>query len=174
MLRRRFASVLALTLAACGRPALRAHETAVALQQARVAAPVMPAARARVPLPCLTADSLAQGGDSVVFSNQAEDEDSGDLVGTALHLVRTGAAWTGTVALAQGEAAAPDTLHDATVDSVTGDVRLAWTTYGKAAAFEGKLSCASLIGEFRWAPDVPPEIDTLPRVAADSAVPPAR
>src|SRR4051812_19375124 len=61
------------------------------------------AAPAQSQLPCLRSDSLKGVNDTLRYSSLAVHEETGDLLGTQVKLARSGLAWSGTVAIAQGE-----------------------------------------------------------------------
>ena len=123
-------------------------------------------ARATAPtgtLPCLRPESLRTAADTLRYSSLSVHEETGDQLGVELGLARSGGGWGGRIALAQGELGAAARLRDARVDEQTGEAALAWDYAGRPATFRGTITCAAVRGEFRWAPDAPPEVDTLPR-----------
>jgi hypothetical protein len=101
--------------------------------------------------------------DTLRYSNLAVHEETGDLLGTNVKLVRSGIAWSGTVAVAEGELGQAKQLEKINLDESSGSLTLAWQAFGKRATFDGLLTCASLIGDFRWYPGAQAERDTLPR-----------
>jgi hypothetical protein len=114
-------------------------------------------------LPCLRSDSLKAVNDTLRYNSLVVHEETGDLLGTEVKLVRSGVAWGGTVAIAQGELGQAKRLETIKLDESSGSLTLAWQAFGNGATFEGLLTCASLIGDFRWYPGAQAERDTLPR-----------
>jgi len=115
------------------------------------------------PVVCLHTDSLKATNDTLRYSSLVVHEETGDLLGTDVRLARSGVAWSGTVALAQGELGQAKPLETINLDTRSGSLTLAWQGPGARATFEGLLTCASLIGDFRWYPGAEPERDTLSR-----------
>jgi len=132
-------------------------------QMRNAKSPVAVASATQSQFPCLSSDSLKAVNDTLRYSNLAVHEETGDLLGTDVKLVRSGVAWTGTVAIAQGELGQAKQLDKINLDESSGSLTLAWQAFGNGATFEGLLTCASLIGDFRWYPSAQPERDTLPR-----------
>lgn len=125
--------------------------------------PAAAASAPQSPLLCLHTDSLKAVNDTLRYSSLAVNEESGDLLGTDVKLVRSAVAWSGTVAVAQGELGQAEWLETINLDERSGSLTLAWPGSGNRATFEGLLTCASLIGDFRWYPGAKPKRDPLPR-----------
>jgi hypothetical protein len=117
---------------------------------------------------------LQHSSDTLRYSNLHIHEETGDLLGSDLQLIRSGGQWAGRVALAEGSLSEYAPLREVSLDPASGAIALAWDFDKRPVSFHGILTCSTLIGEFRWGPDADAEIDTLPRWRARETVAPAR
>lgn len=102
-------------------------------------------------------------GDTLRYSDLQAHQETGDLLGTDLRLVRRGVGWEGSIALTQGALSQYAPIQAIKLNLTTGDLTLGWEYHRQQAAFQGKLTRGSLIGEFRWGPLAEVDLDTLPR-----------
>jgi hypothetical protein len=166
-----FGFLLVAALAGCERQAVESTDTAHAPPVPVASAAPMPAP---APLPCLAPDSLRDSSDTLRYSNLRVHEETGDLLGSDLQLVRRGGQWVGRIALAEGSLSEYAPTHEVSLDPASGSLTLAWDFEKRPASFHGMLTCSALIGEFRWGPDADPVGDTLPRWRERETVAPAR
>lgn len=153
-----------LALAGCGSAA------------ADAAPPATPRApnSAQAAFACLSADSLRDGRDTLVFSDVVVAEETADVVGTEISLWREGGAWRGSVREAEGELGAPRPLQSLTLDPRSGSMALAYANgTGDVFRFTGSFSCARLTGAWRLYPGTPDEPAVLARVRRSGDTPPA-
>jgi hypothetical protein len=146
--------------AGCERQAIRSTDTTHTPPVPVASAAPIPAP---APLACLAPDSLRESSDTLRYSNLRIHEETGDLLGSDLQLVRRGGQWAGRIALAEGSLSEYAPTRGVSVDPASGSITLDWDFDKRPASFHGMLTCPALIGEFRWGPDAEPVGDTLPR-----------
>ena len=156
-------------IAGCDRAAIQPVDTTHPSPALIATAPPAPA-----PLACLAPDSLRSPSDTLHYSGLHVHEETGDLLGTDLQLVRQGPNWAGRIALAEGGLSDYAATREVNLNAKTGAISLTWDFDERLASFHGTLTCSAVSGEFRWGPDAEPVTDTLPRWRKALSIAPAR